>query len=447
MGNQVTRRTLLRGLGTAVALPFLEVMSPTTALAQTVKARPVRMAFLFVPNGVRIDQWRPIGTGTNFQFQSVLQPLNEVKSHINVLSGLAQMKAFANGDGPGDHARSAATWLTGVQAFKTAGTDIKVGMSADQHAAAVLGKETKFGSLEIGCERGALAGNCDSGYSCAYSSSVSWRGESTPNAKEVSPRRVFERLFGSSDEAEAAESRARRRGQEASILDFILEDASTLRNRLGEKDRRKLDEYLSSVRDVEQRLAKYEGDNRQLALAGQAPPVGMPRDRGEHIRLMGDMMALAFQADMTRVCTFMFANEGSNRPYLEIGIQDGHHDVSHHGQDADKLEKKRKIDIFHAEQLAYVIKKLASTDDGNGSVLDNTMLLYGGGISDGDRHNHDDLPILLAGKAGGRLKSGRHLVFDSRTPLTNLFLTMLDRAGVPVDHLGDSTGKLNGLFL
>lgn len=428
-----------------MALPWLETLTPTTALAQTVKSRPVRMAFMFVPNGVNMEHWRPATAGTGFALPTILEPLKDVRGEISVLSGLAQMKAFANGDGPGDHARSAATWLTGVQAFKTAGSDIKVGVSVDQYAAAVTGKETKFASLELGCERGALAGDCDSGYSCAYSSAISWRGVSTPNAKEVSPRQVFERLFGSGDSVEAAESRARRQKNEISILDFVTEDAEALRSRLGARDRQKMDEYFQAVREIEARLQKFELENKQIAIAGQLPPVGVPKDRGEHIRLMGDMMVLALQTDMTRVVTFMLANEGSNRPYLEVGIQDGHHDISHHGKDPDKLEKKRQIDVFHAQQLAYVLKKMKATEDGNGSLLDNTMLLYGGGISDGDRHNHDDLPILLAGRAGGKLSPGKHVVFPARTPLTNLFLTLLDKSGVNVDHMGDSTGKLQGL--
>lgn len=439
----ISRRTALRGLGTAIALPTLEAMLPTTALAQTPAKGPVRLAYVFVPNGMSMDLWRPSQSGKLGELPELLRPLKGVQNKVNVLSGLAQKYAEANGDGPGDHARSAAAWLTGVQPFKTAGSDIRVGISADQLAAQHLGKQTKFASLELGCERGGLAGNCDSGYSCAYSSAISWRGASTPVAKEVNPRLVFERLFGSTDGAENSASRALRAKQNASILDFVLEDAASLRNRLGAKDASKLDEYLTGVREIEQRLEKFEKDNK---IAGAQAPRGVPQDFGEHIRLMGDMMILAFQADLTRVCTFMFANEGSNRSYPMVGVNEGHHEISHHGKDAHKLEMKRQIDIFHMQQLAYVLNKMNSVQEGTGTLLDNTLLVFGAGISDGDRHNHDDLPILLAGSGGGAIQTGRHLVYGDKTPMTNLFLAMFDRAGIVIDKFGDSTGKLTPLF-
>lgn len=446
MSQKVSRRNVLRGAGALVTLPFLETLAPRMAVAQTTVARPVRMAYLFVPNGINMAHWRPTTAGATYNLPGTLAPLESVRKELSVISGLSQMKAFANGDGPGDHARSSASWLTGVQARKTAGSDIKVGVSADQIAAQAIGHLTKFPSLEIGCERGALGGNCDSGYSCAYSSSISWRGESTPNSKEVNPRLLFERLFGTMDDVESAESAAKRRKYELSILDFISEDAERLQNRLGVRDQQKIEEYFTSIREIELRLSKYEQDNKQILLNGMQAPRGVPGDRGEHIRLMGDMMILALQSDLTRVCTFMFANEGSNRPYNEIQINDGHHDISHHGKDPAKLEKKRQIDLYHVEQLAYILKKMASIDDGNGTLLDNSMILYGGGISDGDRHNHDDLPLLLAGRAGGKIPTGQHFAYRNGTPLTNLFLTMLDQVGVKVEELGDSTGRLQGIF-
>lgn len=439
----ISRRTVLRGLGTAVALPTLEAMSPMRALAMSPAKTPVRLAYLFVPNGMSMEHWRPAATGKLGELPELLRPLKGVQGKINVLSGLAQKYAEANGDGPGDHARSAAAWLTGVQPFKTAGSDIRVGLSADQLAAQTLGKDTKFASLELGCERGGLAGNCDSGYSCAYSSAISWRTASTPVAKEVNPWLVFERLFGSLDASDNAASRAIRAKQNASILDFVLEDAASLRNRLGAKDASKLDEYLVGVREIEQRLVKFEKDNQ---LAGAKAPTGVPSDFGEHIRLMGDMMILAFQSDMTRVCTFMFANEGSNRSYPMVGVNEGHHEISHHGRDAHKMEMKRQIDLFHMQQLAYILTKMNSIQEGTGTLLDNTLLVFGGGIGDGDRHNHDDLPILLAGSAGGAVRTGQHLTYNDRTPMTNLFLGMFDRAGINIDKFGDSTGKLNPLF-
>ena len=445
MSVLIPRRTVLRGLGTALSLPFLEAMLPLSAMAQSVRPRTTRMAFMFVPNGIDMANWTPGYEGSLGELPSILQPLADLRSKINVLTGLTQQNAFALGDGPGDHARSTATWLTGVHVKKTAGSDIRAGISADQVAAMYLGKQTRYASLEIGCERGAQAGDCDSGYSCAYSSNISWRGEATPNAKEVNPRLVFERLFGSGT-AEDAESRLRREQYRTSILDFVSEDASKLRNQLGTRDQQKLDEYLTAVREIEQRLLKAESSQVKQALVGATRPTGIPSDFGEHIRLMGDMMVLAFQADLTRVCTFMYANDGSNRPYPMIGVADGHHDVSHHGHNPDKLTKKQRIDRFHSEQLAYVLKKLDSVKELDGSLLDHSMIVYGAGISDGDRHNHDDLPILVAGGAAGTLKTGRHIKYPNHTPMNNLFLSMLDRVGCPMDKLGDSTGKLQGLF-
>ena len=446
MSDKISRRNILRGAGALVTLPFLETLAPKMAVAQTVPVRPIRMGFMFVPNGVNMEHWRPQGAGKLGALPATLQPLEAVKDNFSVVSGLSQMKAFANGDGPGDHARSAATWLTGVQARKTAGSDIQVGISVDQVAAQALGSRTKFGSLEIGCERGALAGNCDSGYSCAYSSAISWRAESTPNSKEVNPRVLFERLFGSPDEIESAESQAKRRQYELSILDFVREDAEALHRRLGTRDQQKIDEYFTSIRDIESRLKNYEAQNKSLSLEGMQVPRGVPQDRGAHIRLLGDMMVLAFQADLTRICTFMFANEGSNRAYKELEIPDGHHDISHHGNAPDKLQKKAEIDLYHAQQFAYILDRMSKIDDGNGTLLDNSMILFGGGISDGNRHNHDDLPLILAGRGGGGVPVGQHLVYPNKTPLSNLFLNMLDKVGVQMDHLGDSTGKLQGLF-
>jgi len=431
-----------------MAVPFLEGLAPRSVLAVSAPARPVRMAYLFVPNGVaHMDAWRPAASGVLNDLPPILRPLDKVKQHMNVLTGLDQRNANALGDGPGDHARSTATWLTGVHIKKTDGSDIRAGISADQVAAQFIGKQTRFASLEIGCERGAMAGNCDSGYSCAYSSSVSWASESTPVAKEVNPRAVFERLFGTGDEVADAVSRERRMAHRRSILDFVMEDADALRGRLGTRDQQKLDEYLDGVRDIERRIARAETENRSLMGEGiPAPAPGIPRDRGEHIRLLGDMMVLAFQSDLTRICTFMLANDGSNRPFPELNIGDGHHDVSHHGNDPDKVRKKQLIDIFHTQQLAYILERMATTEDGDGTLLDNTMLVYGAGISNGDRHNHDDLPTIVAGRAGGTLRTGRHLVYQQGTPMSNLYVSMLGRVGVPVERLGDSTGPLRELF-
>ncbi|GIK32418.1 MAG: DUF1552 domain-containing protein [Armatimonadetes bacterium] len=445
MARSISRRQVLRGMGTALALPMLEGALPLSALAQSLKPaqRPNRIAFLFVPNGVNMEHWTPATEGALDTLPTVLEPLQPLKSEFQVLTGLAQRNAFALGDGPGDHARSSAAWLTGVHPKKTAGSDIQNGISADQVASQHIGGRTRLPSLELGCERGAVSGNCDSGYSCAYSSSISWRSPTTPMPKEVNPRMVFERLFGDSELAD--ESLQKRRKQRISILDLVAEDAAELKRKLGSRDKLKIEEYFTSVRDIETRLERMEESEAKLVKMGQKP-TGVPSDYGEHVRLMGDMMILAFQADLTRISTFMFANEGSNRNYRNIGISDGHHDISHHGKQAEKLEKKRQIDRFHVEQLAYILNRMRSIREVEGTLLDNTMLLYGGGIGDGDRHNHDDLPILLAGRGAGKLKPGRHVRFRQGTPLNNLFLSMLDKVGVDVEQLGDSTGKLQGLL-
>lgn len=442
----LNRRTFLKGLGTLMALPVLEGMAPLAYASGSgaVAANPTRMAFLFVPNGIDMANWTPAAAGP-LQLSPIIQPLAEVKNDISILTGLSQQNAFALGDGPGDHARSTAAWLTGVHPRKTAGADIKNGISVDQVAAQEIGKKTRFASLEIGCERSGLAGDCDSGYSCAYSSNVSWRSENTPVPKEVNPRLVFERLFGSGSKSEEEESVARRDLFNKSILDFVMEDAANLKSRLGKRDQQKMDEYFTAVREIEQRLVAFENQGKLEAAAGIGKPKGIPADFGEHIRLMGDMMVLAFQADLTRVATFMFANDGSNRSYAQIGVSDGHHDVSHHGQQAEKLAKKKQIDTYHVEQLAYILKKMKSVKEGGSTLLDNTLLVYGAGISDGNAHNHNNLPILVAGHGGG-YKSGQHVVYNDHTPLNNLFITMLDRVGVRVDKLGDSNGKLQGLF-
>lgn len=450
INEPLSRRTFLRGVGTVMALPMLEAMLPASAFGQAAKAAaaakkfPTRMAYMFVPNGMHMADWRPATEGA-LELPWIMEPLKNVKGSLNVLSGLAQHNAFALQDGAGDHARSAAAWLTGCHPRKTAGADIKNGISADQLAALRVGDKTKFASLEIGCERGAQAGNCDSGYSCAYSSTIAWRGESTPVAKECDPHQVFERLFSNGDPSEGEESRTKRENYRKSILDFVLEDANSLKSKLGVHDQRKLDEYFTGVREIEIRLDRAKQFN-QVHVVASGRPTGIPADFGEHMRLMGDMMVLAFQADLTRICTFMVANDGSNRSYKSVGVSEGHHEMSHHGGSADKQDKVRRINRFHVTQLAYILEKMDSIKEGNGTLLDNTMLCYGAGISDGDRHNHDDLPILLAGKGGGTIKTNRHIKYAANTPMTNLFLSMLDRMGVHAETIGDSTGRLQMLL-
>jgi hypothetical protein len=447
MKHAITRRTMLKGLGTALALPWLESLAWAGGPAAGAAGPPRRLAFLYVPNGVNMAHWTPQSEGGRLgALPEILQPLEPFKDYLNVITGLALDKARPNGDGPGDHARAMAAFLTGSQPRKTHGADIRVGMSADQHVAQAIGDKTRFPSLELGIEPGRQAGNCDSGYSCAYSSNLSWRGESTPNAKETDPKLVFERLFGGTDPKELAEARAKRELYNKSILDFVTEDAKQLNTSLGQGDRRKLDEYLSAVREIEQRIEKARRDNSGPPPKPDMPaPAGVPKDWQEHVRLMCDLLVLAFQTDLTRVATFPIANDGSNRPYKMIDVSEGHHDLSHHGSDPKKLEKIKKINTFHVEQLAYMLGRMKDVKEANGTcLLDHVMLVYGSGIGDGNRHNHDDLPILLIGKGGGTIETGRHLAFPKRadTPLMNLYLALFERMGAPAKRFGDSTGVL-----
>lgn len=443
---RIQRRTFLRGLGTMMALPMLEAMLPAGKLLaanREQKLYPKRMAFVYVPNGANMADWTPAKVGTDFDLPQILQPLKPHQNELLVLSGLAQDKARAHGDGAGDHARASAAFLTGCQPRKTPGVDIKVGISVDQIAAERLDRETRFRSLELGCESNRQAGNCDSGYSCAYQANISWKGESTPMPPEIDPRLVFERLFANNSSGEISENLARRKRYQKSILDFVLEDARQLQQKLGYTDRRKLDEYLSAVRELEQRIE--QAGQFATALPDADRPTGIPGGPDgfeQHIRLMYDLQALAFQTDTTRISTLMVAYDGSNRPYKSIGISEGHHDLSHHGNDETKKQKIAKINHFHSSQFAYFLGKLKAIQEGEGTLLDNCMIVYGSGIGDGNAHNHDNLPVLLAGRGGGTVQSGRHIRFGQETPMTNLYVSMLERMGVSVDRVGDSTGKL-----
>ncbi len=449
MMELISRRTLLRGMGTALALPWLEAMGPLHIWASNNSNQPVarrtptRMAFVYVPNGVHMPYWVPRNDGELAELPRILEPLNNVKSQLNVLTGLTADKARPNGDGPGDHARAMAAFLTGAQPRKTDGSDIRAGTSVDQVAAARLADQTRLASLEIGADPSAMAGNCDSGYSCVYSSTISWRSATMPVPKLHDPRLIFDRLFGSGTSAE----RTRRDRERRSILDYVREDAASLQPRLSGSDRQKLEEYFTSIRDIEQRIERA-ARMPEPAAPTMARPTGMPtgNDRyQEHLRLLTDLVVLAFQADITRVSTFVFANEGSNRPYPFIGVPEGHHDLSHHGNNQAKQDKIAQINRFHMTQFAYFLEKLRSTPEGNGNLLDHSMVAYGSGNSDGNRHNHDDLPILLAGNGCGTIRTGRHIRYANNTPLNNLWLSMLDRIQTPVDRLGDSTGRLQNL--
>jgi hypothetical protein len=442
---RISRRMLLKGLGAGLALPLFDAMAPTRLRASEAQQSPNRIAIVFVPNGVQMPDWTPQGEGRDYQLSPTLQTLAAQKNDFCVLSGLTQNWARAHGDGGGDHARSAATFLTGAHPYKTDGANLRAGISADQVAAEKLAHHTRLASLELGCEKGLQAGNCDSGYSCAYSANIAWRSPTTPMVKEVNPRLVFERLFGGDGASGSAEAQVRRQYYRQSVIDFVREDAQRLRGHLGQTDRGKLDEYLTAVRDIETRIERAE----QFALQ-QLPavdkPEGIPKDYVDHIRIMCDLLVLALQTDSTRVVTFMFGNEGSNRPYRFIDVPEGHHTLTHHSGDESKQAKVAKINRFHLEQFAYLLERMKSIAEGDGNLLDHSMVVYGSGIGDGNRHNHDDLPLLLAGRGCGTLEPGRHVRYANETPLNNLWLALLDRMDAGVESLGDSTGRLGSLL-
>ena len=442
-GKHLARRTFLRGISTAIALPLLDAMTPAFAAATRFTANaPRRMAFVYVPNGIIMKDWTPAGAGNEFEFSRILKPLEPYREKLMVLSGLTHNTGRALGDGAGDHARAAASFLTGVHPKKTAGADIHSGISVDQIAAQKIGNATRLASLELGCEDGRLVGNCDSGYSCAYSNSISWRTTATPMPPEVNPRAVFERLFG--DASETPEARAKRLSYNKSILDFVSEDTRRLQGDLGKTDRRKLDEYLDAVREIERRIEMAEHDSKQFT-PNMEKPAGVPPEFADHVKLMFDLMTLAFQADVTRISTFMICREGSTRTYREIGVNDAHHPLTHHRNNPEWIEKVAKINCFHLEQFAYFVDKLKSTPDGDATLLDRVMVVYGSGLADGNQHTHNDLPVVLAGAGNGALRPGRHVQYPDETPMTNLYVAMLDHMGITPEQIGDSTGELEHL--
>ena len=439
--KHLPRRTFLRGLGATIALPLLDSMQPALARAAVSKA-PMRLAFTYVPNGVTLADWTPAEAGRSFALTRILKPLEPFRDDLMVVSGLAHQNGRALGDGPGDHARAAASYLTGVHPRKTAGADIKNGISVDQVIAQHLASETRFPSIELGCDDSRTVGNCDSGYSCAYTNSISWRSETMPMPPETNPRLVFERLFGA-DAGLDPETRARRMRSRRSILDLVQERTRALVSELGPSDRRKIDEYLHSVRDVERQIERAERDQRDVDPSIEKPS-GIPIAYDEYARLMFDMQILAFQADLTRVSTMMMGREGSLRTYPEIGVPDPHHPLTHHGGKADWVAKVTKINEFHMALFAPFVEKLKATPDGDGTLLDHMTVVYGSGLADGDRHTHDDLPVLLVGRGAG-FGMGRHVVYAKETPMTNLYLTLADRMGVRPESIGDSTGRIEHL--
>lgn len=443
--KHLPRRTVLRGLGATLALPFLDGMVPALSAMRNTAANPIRrFGAIYTPNGMEMRQWTPQGEGTNFEFSRILKPLESHRAHVNILSGLADKPAIPRPEeGTGDHARASSTWLTGVHVKKTEGPDIRAGQSLDQLIAQELGKETQLTSLELALDSVEVLGACDQGYSCAYANTISWRTPTTPLPMENDPRAVFERLFGAADSTDAAARLARLR-EDRSVLDFVSTEAQALKRSLGADDNGKLTQYLDAVRDVERRIQKAEQQaDREMPVFEQ--PVGIPDTFEEHAKLMYDLWALAFQTDLTRVGTFMIGKEVTGRSYPEIGVSSGHHGVSHHQNDPKQLEALAKINNYHVQMFAYFLDKLQSIPDGDGSLLDHTILLSGTGISDGNLHFHLDLPMVVAGGAAGNLKGGRHIKYQNDPPLTNLYLSVLDKLGMPLEKFGDSTGRIEYL--
>jgi hypothetical protein len=448
-----TRRNFLRGLGACIALPTLESLMPMRSLAAfagstaaaklgvTATGAPLRAAFLYFPNGAIPAAWWPNGGSKDFQLGRTMQPLQGLRDQIQILGGLEDLNAMPGTDGGGDHARANSTFLTSVRLKKSA-TDIHAGISIDQIMAREVGHLTRFSSLELTCDAGRNTGACDSGYSCAYQYNISWSSPTTPMTPEANPRQIFERLFGAGSPGERPNSLIRRRAEQRSILDFVMADASDMQKQLDAHDKSKLDQYLTGVRELEQRIQRAEklGDPKNPA---QDTPAGIPASYAEYIQVMFDTMWLAFQTDSTRVATMLLAHDGSNRSFAEIGIPEGHHDLSHHGGDKEKIQKISDIDQWYVKQLAAFMGKMRDTKDVDGkSLLDNSMIVYGGGNADGNRHTHVNLPVLLAGGGGGTLSPGRFTNYEPK-PLANLFLSMADRMGVQnLDRFGDSTARL-----
>jgi len=450
----LTRRHFLRGLGACLALPAFESIGPLSALAAgagatklaaTPTGAPLRMAFVYFPNGAIQPNWWPKGEGKDFELAPTMEPLAKLKHQLQILGGMDHVNATPGPDGAGDHARASGTFLTGVRVKKTAGADIHAGISIDQVVANQIGHLTRFPSLELTCDSVRRSGNCDSGYSCAYQYNLAWRSPTQPVAPEPNPRLLFERLFGAGAHGERARSLLLRQQQQRSILDFVLDDARSLQGQMTARDKEKLEEYLASVREIEKRIEKSERFGGSPDPNVATPP-GIPPKFDEYIQVMFDMMVLAFQTDSTRVATFLLANEGSNRAFPELGIPEGHHFLTHHQGKSEMIDKVAEIDLWYINQLAKFLEKLEQTKDIDGkSLLHNSMIVYGSGNADGNRHTHTNLPVLLAGNGGGTLNPGR-VVKSGGIPMSNLLLSMTDRMGVKgVERHGDSTGRFEAI--
>lgn len=456
LNRPVSRRAVLKGLGATIALPFLEAMLPRqlrgaalNAAVAPSKTYPTRLAAVYLPNGVTLPEWKPALAGADYEFSRILTPLAAHRSEMLVISGLADRHGESNGDGPGDHARAMASYFTAAQPYKTAGENIHAGISLDQVMAQKIGGATLFPSLELGLEYGHQAGNCDSGYACTYENNLAWSSPTTPCQKAVNPQVVFDRLFGGQKGGDISEAA----GQEAvfrqSILDFVQEDTARLSRHLGTEDRDRMDEYLTAIRDVERRLQKPPPPLSPEMAARLQRPAGVPELWSDHFRLMADLQTLAFQGDLTRVCTLITGVEGSRRVFSEIGLDEEHHGISHHKNDPAKIEQITQINVLQMQNLAYFIGKLRGIREGDGTLLDHMMVLASGGLSDGNTHRHHDLPTLLIGRANGQLRPGRHLAYDAqeKTPIANLYLKMLNVMGVEADRFGDSTKNLTDVSL
>ena len=436
------RRTVLRGMGATLALPLLEAMMTSASAAETAAKARMRLQVIYMPNGMMMPNFTPAQKGDGYALTPILKPLEPYREKFTVISGLAHKQAEALGDGGGDHGRSCGSYLTGVHVKKTEGADITSGPSLDQIVAQQFSEQTQIPSLELGLDPPSLVGSCDTGYSCAYTNTLSWRTASTPLPVTINPREVFERIFGDGDSLDAKTRLVRLRRQ-ASILDSVAEDARHLSGSMGADDKKKIEEYMQSIRDIERRIQKMElGGPSSVALPAYARPSGIPDSFQDYARMMIDLQILAYQADMTRVGTFMVGREVSGRSYPEIGVADAHHPLSHHGNDPEKIAKLTKINVLHMEQVAYYLKRMSETKDGEGTLLDHSLLLAGASLADSNTHQHTNLPVIVA---GGLVKGNRHMVVSDDTPMTNLMLSMMDTLGVKQDRLGDSTGRLAGL--
>ena len=436
------RRTVLRGMGTAMALPLMEAMLPNARAAEPA-ARPKRLQIFYTPNGMIMKSYVPEKAGRDYAMTPTLAPLEPYRDHFTVISGLAHYQASALGDGPGSHGRSCASYLTGAHARRTEGSDLQCGVSMDQIVAKHFSEATQLASLELGIDPPSLMGSCDVGYSCTYTNTLSWRSPTVALPVTVNPRDVFERLFGDGDALDE-KSRQAELKRRTSILDFVREDAARLSVRLGANDRRKMDEYLEAIRDIERRIQKANQKNAALDTSDLAPtnlarPAGIPDSFQDHVRMMIDMQVLALQADLTRVCSFMVGRELSNRTYPEAGVPDSHHMLSHHGGDPEKIAKLAIINRVHMEQFAYYLKRMSATKDGAGSLLDSTLVLAGASLGEPNEHDNMNLPAIVA---GGGLPGNRHIVVPKHTPMCNLMVSMMQHLGLSVDKFGDSTGPL-----